>query len=292
MTFPEDEYPPANTGSNRRAVALAAATLLPPALLVGLLLALPESDPPDQEPAQAAAAAPAAVADGEAVVPAAPAGPDPVAALQAAHDRVETLQAALEARDAELGALRAAGEKLTEEQKTRVATLQKQVTKLKASVAEAVAERTELRDRLATALADLERETGEHAKVREHAAALEGANTENLWVAFVQQAELEICQQFTKRGRAACKDRITSWFDDARHDRFASCVSDSRTVPVLWRSDGVAEAPTNGERIMEGGFGQRKDWYVLYCDPTLPEAQVASADLPPPVFVPTPWKSR
>lgn len=279
---PQDDMTP--TPPRWRAIIVPAATLLPPALLLAALLFHEEEEavaPVAEEPVAALT-----------LEPAGPPAPDPVVVLQATQDRVKLLEAELDAKQAELDELVAKGEKSRKDGAAKVAKLEKQIAKLKGDVASATAERDDLHGRLGTALADLEHEVVEHDKARAKVAAAEGANTENLWTAFTQQARIEMCQQVTKNGREGCGEKLAAWFGEERRDRFSACVTDSRTVPMLWRKGPDDEAPSNAELVDVSLFGHKKDWYVLYCDPTLPEAQLAAADLPPPVFVPSPWRTE
>lgn len=280
---PEKANEPASSGWY--VVLVATVALVPPTLLAaGWVVKSGTVEEP----------APAPVAE-VAVAPEPPPGPDPAVLLQASQDHMKVLEAELDAREAELAELKAQGEKAKKETRGRIARLEKQIASLKGEIGVADAERTDLRQRLGTALAERDAEVGAHAETQARVVAAEGANSENLWVAFTQQARMEMCQQVTRKGREACGEKLGTWFDETQHARFSACVSDSRTVPILWhKGNDEEEAPSNAAQVDVDValFGQRRDWYVLYCDPNLPEAQMAAATAPPPVFVPNPWRSQ
>jgi hypothetical protein len=210
---------------------------------------------------------------------------DPVAALLVSQDEVKSLQADLDARTAELAALRADPERQADAM--QVAALETAVTTLRTSLEQAQAQRDGMRHRLRTALAQLDEEVDAHAATRREVATLTSANTENLWVAFTERTKIDVCEQPGRRGRAACRSKLDGFFDETRHERFASCVTQDHAVPSLFHREHGEDLPSAAEPVGVGTLFDRDDWFVLFCDPTLPEAVVASADAPePPVFSP------
>lgn len=195
---------------------------------------------------------------------------DPVHALEAAQARVRGLEEEIEARKIELEGIRTEGE-------NGRAKAEADLERLKGSLAKAERQRDDLRKRLTTALAALDTELGAHAVTRERVVALETANTENVYAAFTQGVKLDVCQQWTRGAREKCHDKVDLWFDDARQDRFASCVQNREAVPALFKRERKEAVPTTAEPLGIGVLGERKDWYVVFCDPTLPERAVAMA---------------
>ena len=57
---------------------------------------------------------------------------------------------------------------------------------------------------------------------------------------------------------------------NARRDKFAHCVRSGQAVPTVARAREGRELPDFAEMIDEEQK-QTKGWYVLFCDPTLPE---------------------
>lgn len=271
---PFEPDPPSRGGG--AAFAALALFATPFVLALGLFAWWPDDEITGEAPAGGAAPYEVAAAEVET---------DPVRALAVAQERVQSLQAEIDARKAELEDLHNEREGERAAADTRVAELQQEMAALNGRLQKAQVQRDDLRGRLATALADLDREIGTNNEARRQVVALTSANTENVWVAFTQDAKIDICEQLTERGREKCRERIDGWFDDDRHDRFASCVVHHRTVPSLWRRSGKAALPETAE-LMDVGPGKRQDWYVQFCDPTLPEAVIIeNARTEPPVFM-------
>jgi hypothetical protein len=169
----------------------------------------------------------------------------------------------------------------------RVAALESEVAAtLRGSLAEARTERDALRVQLKQTVGGTRREATARAGADANEAALTRANSENVWVAFTQAADVEVCDQWTQRGRAKCRAALDGWLGGGeRHDRFTRCVAEDKSVPTLWRADDHVALPPTAEAI-DLGSRAHDDWYVLFCDPTLPEVQLAEAPDPPRVFVP------
>ncbi len=208
---------------------------------------------------------------------------DPVLALHDAQDRVEALEVELAIRTEEVAVLEAQGEHA---ETARVAALTMEVAALKRSVDRARRDRESLRSTLHAALADLDRAVTGKAIAQRHVEAYSSANTENLWAAFTQRTKIDVCRQVTEGGRARCREKVDAWFDDDRHARFASCVDAGQSVPTLWKRSGSHPLPSTADLVSVHDFGQAHNWYVVFCDPSLPEAQVAGEDdePQPPVF--------
>jgi hypothetical protein len=202
--------------------------------------------------------------------------PDPVATLQASEARVGELETELATKRAELEALQASADRSD----TRVAELEAQIKALDARVSSARSERDDLRERLRVALGVLTDQANQNAVAQRQVVALSKANTENLWAAFTAQAKAEVCDPMSRSAREKCELKVSTFFDAGQHDRFAACVRSNRTAPSLWRADGTGDAPSTAVPLT----GISKDWYVLYCDPSLPEASVADNETPPPVI--------
>jgi hypothetical protein len=249
---------------------LAAVICAIPFSVIGVLVALWPHEKIELEPAQAPTAevAPADVEDADAE---APADPDPAETLRAAQSRVVELEDQLAVREKELADTKAqvgSSNAVSDDLEKEVATLRK-------SLSRARGDRDKLKSDLETALAELSVEEAAHAETRHTAAVLAQANDQNAWVAFTRQADIELCNQLTTRGRAKCRTKLDAWFDESRRDRFTRCVDADRTLPKLWHVGDDAEPPPYSEPVQAPGV--RDGVFVVYCDPTLPESQVAEA---------------
>ena len=280
--FPSQEPDPsAARGAHPFRVLGLVLLLSAPFVMVGGIIALWPGDATDE-------IADAGAPPEEAVTMPADTPVDPVLALAASQERVHDLEVEIDARKAELDLLRIDQDDEREVTRRRHTELETDMVRLKRSLAKAKGERDDLRGRLTTALAELDLEIEAHAGTRQKATVLAAANTENVWVAFTQRTKIDVCDQMTRKGREKCREKVDGWLDDARHDRFASCVDNHKTVPSVWTRERNADIPSNAEAVGIDTPGARDDYYVLFCDPTLPEAQVADAGLASPVvFVAT-----
>ncbi|MFT4975819.1 MAG: hypothetical protein ACI8S6_001712 [Myxococcota bacterium] len=204
-----------------------------------------------------------------------------LAALQAQQQEVEALQAQLEEREAELAALRAEDEHDAERAaaaRERWRSMEAEIAGLREQLAAVEAERDELRGELKSALAEIDTQIAENKRVRQRARAYKAANTDNLWSAFLSDAKVQICDKGTRRAHARCHEAVAAFFDASSQERFVGCVDTRSAMPVLQQADRSAEVPTHSAMLPEDNRFTRKGWYVLYCDPTLPET-VAAGDI-------------
>lgn len=204
-----------------------------------------------------------------------------LATLQAQQAKIEALQSDLEAREAEVAALKA--QDIQDESRRAAArerwkAMEAEIEQLRGALAAAEAERDALRGELKQALADLDTQIAENQRVRQRARVYKKANTQNLWSAFVNNAKVEICDKGTRRAHDRCHSAVDSFFDGDAYTRFAACVNTQQAVPVLQQADRDAKVPTHSAALPDDNRFTRKGWYVLYCDPELPEA-VAADDI-------------
>lgn len=201
--------------------------------------------------------------------------------LRDAQAQVESLQLELNARNAELASLKAdvekrdaADEASRERARTRQAAIQKEITSLKEALAAAETERDQLRGELKTALAEIDRKVEENRKLRTAAVAYKSASTENLWAAFTNNAKVRICDRGTHRRRENCEEELDTFFNEEQHAAFTNCVNTYQAMPMLWEAEDESP-PTFAKKVAARDRERKDEWYVVYCDPTLPENRVA-----------------
>jgi hypothetical protein len=102
------------------------------------------------------------------------------------------------------------------------------------------------------------------------------------WKGFVQAAQLEVCERGNRKKLGKCREAIAMTLTADLRSKFGHCLRSGQAVPSL----GVAEKDEDLPRFAQY-LNQEdrivKDWYVLLCDPTLPEASGFASDmvLPP-----------
>ena len=205
-----------------------------------------------------------------------------LADLQERQAKVESLESLLADREAELAALKAQDvrdEARRAEAQKKWRAMEAEIAQLRTELAQVEAERDQLRGELKQALADLDAQIAATDHARSRARVYKKASDQNLWFAFLNNAKVQICDKGTRRAHDKCHSAVDSFFDKAAQDRFAACVGAQQAVPVLKQTDGKEAAlPKHSVALPDDNRFTKKGWYVLYCDPTLPEA-VAQDDI-------------
>lgn len=203
--------------------------------------------------------------------------PSPADQLREAQAQVENLQTELSARDAELASLKsqiadrdATDEAARQRYRERQAAIQHEIASLKEELKTAETERDELRNELKLVLAELDRQVERNQELRYTAVAFKEASSENLWFAFTNNTKVRICDRGSHMRRQSCERDIDAWFDEDQHEAFTTCVNTFQAIPMLWEAKGDTIPPL-AKRIDARDRERKDEWYVVYCDPTLPE---------------------
>lgn len=93
----------------------------------------------------------------------------------------------------------------------------------------------------------------------------------NKWYRFVSDSQLEVCEKGNRKKLGSCREVLqASLMTNKRRDRFAHCVRSGQAVPQVRELQKEESLPDFAEMIDEEQK-QTKGWYVMFCDPTLPE---------------------
>ena len=98
-------------------------------------------------------------------------------------------------------------------------------------------------------------------------------STTNLWSAFVANSKVKICNRGSKRRHEKCHAAVEEALANTMRARFTVCVDTYQSVPVLKKAEKGEALPRYGAKLSEDNKFTKKGWYVLFCDPTLPEAR-------------------
>jgi len=188
--------------------------------------------------------------------------------LTEAQSRVSTLQDDVFAKEREVADLEAEmtrratrGRALVEELDAARAEL----TTLKSQLETAVAEKEELFQELRHTEQQLEQQVAQTTVAREDALSFK-------WTAFVGAAQLDICERGGRRKMGRCREVVEEILPTFR-DRFEHCVRSGQEIPALVEAArDMVELPMYGEWL-DNENRVTSGWYVLLCDPTLPEAE-------------------
>jgi hypothetical protein len=113
----------------------------------------------------------------------------------------------------------------------------------------------------------------------------------NKWYRFIHTAQLEVCDKGGRNKLGNCRETVQSaLMTNPRRDKFAHCVRSGQATPMVRELSKDESLPDFSEMIEEEER-PTKGWYVLFCDPTLPEktdGMLNEEPLPPTEPEPTP----
>jgi predicted nuclease with TOPRIM domain len=196
--------------------------------------------------------------------------------LEKAQGKVQKLQSEVDARDARVKELEgeiqrrnSSGRNLVkelEQAKADLADAQEQLRIAEEEKERLIVELTETKEELEETKVELE-EQKEKTEV-----AKDDALT-NKWYRFLNDGQLEVCEKGNRKKLGRCRETVEgSLGSPSRRDRFAHCVRSGQAVPSVHELEKKATLPDFAEMIDEEQK-QTKGWYVLWCDPTLPELE-------------------
>lgn len=196
------------------------------------------------------------------------------ATLEEAQTRVSALELRVRDKEAEIRRLEAdvrAGTAASSVTGEQLEEARAQLDSLEAELASAVEEKSEL-------LRDLARTREALAGTRIALAATEARvlevreeKLEEQWRSFVQDAQLTICEDGTAERLQRCRDQVTIALQPHRL-RFKQCVRSSQATPEVKRARRADEVPEGFGVFLDPDLRDVREWYVLFCDPLLPEA--------------------
>lgn len=150
--------------------------------------------------------------------------------------------------------------------------MEQEIATLRVQLASAVQERDELKVELQETLVQLDEQIQETRKFKTKAKRYKKESIDNLWSSFIGEAKLAGCKRGTTRRHEKCYEAFDQNLVGALEERFKTCVHTHQAVPVLRKAERGDSLPNFSEWLSsENKF--TKNWYVIFCDPTLPEAE-------------------
>lgn len=202
--------------------------------------------------------------------------PDEKTKLLGAQRKVEDLEAMLAEKEALLSELK--GQQETDSARRQAAAkqwkeMEAEIEQLTAERDAAVAERDELRTELKETLVELDRQIRRADTFKAKAKEFKKKSTENDWAAFEAQAKIEICDKGTRKRHEKCHEAVEIALGAAVQDKFETCIDTYQARPALAQADKGEELPAFAEWLPDDNKFTKKNWYIVFCDPTLPEGQ-------------------
>ncbi len=121
-------------------------------------------------------------------------------------------------------------------------------------------------------LKELDFKISQTKKFKKKAKRYKMESTTNLWGAFVATAKTKICDRGTRKRHEKCYAAVDSSMNSTIRGKFTVCVDTYQSVPVLKQKKKNDSMPRYSQRLAEDNKFTKKGWYILFCDPTLPEA--------------------
>lgn len=197
--------------------------------------------------------------------------------LEEAQEKVDNLQGKVTAKEAQVVEMEAEmarryqrGVALVTERdqlKEELEAAKAELATLKVALEQAIEEKEQLVIELKSTQEQLEVKTEEARVSRE-------ISLDNRWATFQSRAQLEICDKGRRKKMGKCREKIVEVLGPAMEAKFKHCIRSGQSVASIHEFDKREE-----ERLPEfaSWLDQddriTKDWYILLCDPTLPEAE-------------------
>lgn len=204
------------------------------------------------------------------------------------QEEVKSLQLTLADREAELEKLKEQKhntEKARKAARVQWKAMEEEIATLQIQLAAAEQERDELKVELQETLVELKKQVKKTQKFKAKAKKYKAQSTANLWTAFQAQAKVKGCDRGSRKRHEKCHEAFDLSMTEKVKQRFYNCVDTYQAVPVLRKVDGGEGIPPYSAYLSsESRF--TKNWAIIFCDPTLPEARDRDLDDEPVISEP------
>ena len=195
--------------------------------------------------------------------------------LEAAAQKVVDLEGDVGKKGEEVAVL----ELKVKKAKGQSAALKKELEAKQAELAELQVQLDEAKveqDRLREELSGSQEET---RAAKEETRVSRGETTDARWEAFKGDVVLSVCEKGNRKKLGECREEVRGMLDSKRSARFKQCVGSRQAQPRLVRVDDKEknpELPRWSEWLSQDSKFTENKWYVVFCDPTLPEAPMGN----------------
>lgn len=196
--------------------------------------------------------------------------------LDSARVRITALEQMVTERDREISVLEAALAATPApdvETLGRLAAARAARTAAEADLVDARFENTQL-------LAELLNRTDALADQATRLDDAESRRHEALWTAFLAQSRLDLCDRGGAQKTGRCRDDVLGSLDERVHQVFLRCLRSGQEPPSLREAERGQEQLPQFASWLGPDDRATRDWFLLGCDPTLPEAPGASNNQP------------
>ena len=193
--------------------------------------------------------------------------------LEEAQTKVSALEIRIREKESEVRELEDQMEgaaKEGDDVATRLEEARAQLTTLESERQAAVAEKQQLLAALQQARQTL---ASTQMQLANSQAQLVGAREETLdsrWTSFVQDAQLRLCATGSSDRVGRCRESVAEALVPHKQ-RFKTCLRSDEAVPELRTAIATEDLPEAAAWLSRTD-PEIRDWYLLFCDPELPEA--------------------
>ncbi|NOY28260.1 MAG: hypothetical protein GXP62_20545 [Oligoflexia bacterium] len=202
--------------------------------------------------------------------------PDVRSKVLGAQRKVEDLEATLAEKEAMLAELKDKQE-TTDSRRQAAAkqwkAMKAEIEQLKAERDAAVTERDSLRTELKQTIKELDHQIRRAETFKVKAKEFKKKSTQNDWAAFDAQAKVEICDKGSRKRHANCHQAVEAALGPSVRNKFETCVDTYQARPELRQAEKGEALPAFAEWLPDDNKFTKKNWFIIFCDPTLPEGQ-------------------
>lgn len=186
---------------------------------------------------------------------------------QKVEEKVVTLEGQVQAKQAEVQKLERDLAKRTdkaEDLSAKLAAAKAELATLQQALTVALEEKAELQVQLDDTTRRLDDQVVQTRVAKDETVAQK-------WASFQQQAQLTICEKGNRKVLDKCRETVAAKVRPFE-SKFLACLRSGQAAPSVRISAKREELPAFAE-YLDQADRVTKDWYVLLCDPSLPEAR-------------------
>lgn len=204
--------------------------------------------------------------------------------VEAANQKVGDLQTQVQKKQEEMAVLEAKVKKSAGKSaalKKELEAKQAELDSLQAQLTVALQEKAQLEADLQVSREETAQARTETQVARNETDVARNQTIDAKWVGFKSDAMVQICEKGNRNKLAKCRDAVTTALDSKRATQFKHCLSSGQASPRLIAFDKKRddpELPRWSEWMDQDSSFTADSWYIVFCDPTLPEAAVGSDD--------------
>jgi hypothetical protein len=195
--------------------------------------------------------------------------------IVAANNKVTTLETNVKAKEARVAELEGEMAKRSERGAALVKELEAakaELVTLREQLATAVAQKVQLEQELQITVAKLEETEVALADQKQLTERAKEDALVNKYERFKNDAQLEVCEKGGRKKMGKCRETVIGYLStDVVRDKFTHCVRSGQAVPSVFEMAKDGSLPAFAQWLNQDDR-ITKDWYLLLCDPTLPES--------------------